>query len=92
MTLNDVIDAEVGRGMLRTTEVYLTGVKAHQGIFHSEWCWIRRLGFRDEMPAVVMWIDESPKVIHVMGTAKLLCKLTDLGQHHLEFACWLEDA
>ena len=44
-----------------------------------------------EHPAVVMAVEFSPAIVHVLGDVRLMCKVSDLRAQDLELSRWLED-
>lgn len=94
MTLQDVIDAEIKRNTLKPDEIHLAGVNTKNGIMHHEFATVRPVGMTDpnsEIAAVVMLVEFSPRIIHVMGDRKLICLLGELFAQDLEFVDWIDD-
>jgi hypothetical protein len=91
VTLQEVIDGETRRGALRPDEVHLDGVDTRRGLLHHEWAFVRRVGESREQLAVIMIVEFSPAIIHVIGDVKLVCKVQELYKQDLELSRYLED-
>jgi hypothetical protein len=91
VTLQEVIDGESRRGTLRGDEIHLDGVDTRRGLMHHEWAFVRRVGESREHLAVIMIVEFSPPIVHVLGDIKLVCKVGELYKQDLELSRYLED-
>jgi hypothetical protein len=92
VTLQDVIDAEIKRGKLQADHVHLDGVDPRNDILHHEWCFVRCVNTTEPQLSVIMIVELSKPVIHVLPS-KLMCRWDDQAreEHGIQWIEYLKD-